>query len=221
MQDLEYVEHIYPAGGTPGKLVIWLHGFGADCNDFVPLIPELNLSESVKFVFPNAPLRPITINGGYQMRAWYDIKSLTELGSLVDYAGINDSLSQIDNLINYFIADGWRYEQIFLVGFSQGGVISYMSGITTKHKLAGIVALSCYLPDLNMFDLSQNISNKEIPILACHGIGDKVVSLEHGKEGFNILKTLGYNITWQEYSMEHSVCSKELLDLSNWLNAKL
>lgn len=221
MQNLDYIEQIYPATGTPKKLIIWLHGFGADCNDFVPIIPELNLSECVKFVFPNAPLRPITINGGYQMRAWYDIKSLTELGNLIDYAGIKDSLSQIDNLITHFIADGWYYEQIFLVGFSQGGVMSYMTGLTTKHKLAGIIALSGYLPDLKMFDLNQDINNKEIPILSCHGIGDKVVSLEHGKQGFNVLKKLGYNITWHEYNMEHSLCSKELLDLTNWLNAKL
>ncbi len=217
MQQLEYIEKISHPGILATSVVIWLHGLGADCNDFVPLVPELNLSKCVKFVFPNAPMRPITINNGYVMRGWYDIYELTakSLGENVDIVGINQSVSLINKIIEEQLSQGFKSEQIIIVGFSQGGVISYITGLSSKYKLGGIVALSTYLPNI---DSCITSGYKDIPIFASHGLQDNVVPYIAGNLAHQKLSTAGFKITWHEYQMAHSVCAEEIADLSKWFN---
>ena len=211
---LEYIEKLNHPNTPPELVVIWLHGLGADCNDFVPLVPELNLTQSVKFIFPNAPMIPITINNGYVMRGWYDIRDLSRLGSAVDGQGIYMSVEAINYIIEQQLTLGFKSEQIVLAGFSQGGVISLTTGIMCKHKLGGIIALSAYLPDVET--LAKNQLNLTTPIFAAHGVQDPVVPYFAGKHAYTGLHTAGFNITWREYPMQHSVCAEEIQDLSAW-----
>ncbi|MCE2705716.1 MAG: carboxylesterase [Proteobacteria bacterium] len=217
LSKLEYIEKVNIIGQQPEYMIIWLHGLGADYNDFVPIIKELNLNICVKFVFPNAPERPITINNGYIMRAWYDIRDLTKLGDTVDRYGINDSVSQIEDLIALFMNEGWKSEKIILAGFSQGGVISYITALTTKYKLGGVLALSCYLPGIDELVNKDLVVNKRTAILACHGKHDMVVPYDAGLSVYNRLRGHGYNISWMHYPIAHGVCSEELADISLWL----
>jgi phospholipase/carboxylesterase len=214
---LECLEKVNYSSGEAEYFVIWLHGLGANNNDFAPLVPELKLNRAVKFIFPNAPMMPITINNGYVMRAWYDIKSFDRIDSQIDNVGIDNTVNQIEHMIDSLVNSGILSTQIILAGFSQGGVISYTAGIKSKHKLGGILALSCYLP--NEFTLVQLESkNKNTPFLAIHGTSDHIVPYEIGLSGYNTLKVSGYNIEWLEYPMEHSVCAKEVVDISNWFH---
>lgn len=212
---LECLEKINLPDKYPEYVVIWLHGLGADCHDFAPLVSELKLSRSVKFIFPNAPMMPITLNNGYVMRAWYDIKSLDRIDHMVDNEGIERTLELINELIESIIKSGFKSTQIILAGFSQGGVISYTAGIKSRHKLGGVLALSCYLPNADKL-VTINSLNKDTPILACHGLQDHVVPHFVGIMAYNSLKAAGYNITWREYPMEHSLCAKEVVDIHNW-----
>jgi phospholipase/carboxylesterase len=217
---LEYIERYSNPSIKPQAVVIWLHGLGASYDDFVPVVPELQLAYSVKFVFPNAPMRPITINNGYVMRAWYDIRDLGgTVSHFIDEAGINQSVKQIEELIAQQIKQGFAPEQIIIAGFSQGGVISYITGINTKYKLGGVLALSCYLPK-SVAKLDKGV-NKTTPIFACHGKQDMVVPYTAGLHAYNELAQHGYNIKWAEYPMEHSVCIEELQNIGQWINSCL
>ncbi|APC96975.1 alpha/beta hydrolase [Francisella frigiditurris] len=209
----------------PEFCIIWLHGLGADGNDFVDIVPHLNIQkENVRFIFPHAEVMPITINMGMQMRAWYDIKSLdaNSLNRIVDVEGINSSISRLNNLIDKQIEDGIASEKIILAGFSQGGVIATYTFITSKKKLAGLIALSTYLPAWDDFKSKITKENKGEPVIVCHGTHDQVLPSLLGKNLSNILDENGFDNDYKEYQlMQHSVCPEEIKDLSAFLNKAL
>ncbi len=213
---LPYVE-VEPT--VPAKAcVIWMHGLGDSGHGFAPIAPELKLPEdmAVRFVFPHAPERPVTINGGMRMRAWYDIKSL-DFNSRADIDGVKESAAQIEALIQQQVDKGIPHEKIVLAGFSQGGVIALHLATTYGHKVAGIMALSTYLcePD-NLADRAVDV-NKSTPIMMAHGEQDEVVPVFLGNAAYKILTENGFNATWQTYAMQHNVCWQEIQDISNWL----
>jgi phospholipase/carboxylesterase len=200
--------------------LLWLHGLGADGHDFEGIVPQLHLTAQahIHFIFPNAPVQPVTINGGMKMRAWYDILERT-LERKVDIAGIYQSASQLEQLIQQEIAKGIASENILLAGFSQGGVIALHTGLYFPHKLAGIVALSTYFPTLEKLKTEPSIANATTPIFMGHGILDSVVAIETGKAVYNDLNQLNHNIQWHDYLMEHSVCNEEISDISAFINS--
>lgn len=198
--------------------VIWLHGLGADYNDFVPIVPELKLNHSVKFVFPNAPVIPITINNGYQMRAWYDILDFSDLHREVDSNGIVQSIKQIDKLIEDLILEGIPSEKIILAGFSQGGVISYYAALNSEHKLGGLLVLSSYLPEISILDVDKIQHKKSLPILVCHGTQDPVVQIAYAKGAIQCLQSFNLKYEWKDYPMAHSVCYEEIVDVAAWMS---
>ena len=202
--------------------VIWLHGLGADGSDFVPVVPELGLTPSVgvRFVFPNAPAIPVTCNGGYVMPAWYDIISLDKDSRDVDVAGIIKSRQQIRSLIARENELGIPSNRIFLAGFSQGGAIAYATGLTHSESLAGIIALSTYLPVPQLVTEEATEANREVQIFAAHGTQDDVVSIELGLRARAFLIQNGYTCRWQDYPMPHTVCLEEIHDIGTWLNVR-
>ncbi|MEI8208199.1 MAG: carboxylesterase [Methylococcales bacterium] len=199
--------------------IIWLHGLGADGHDFENIVPELNLKAEphTHFIFPNAPIQPVTINGGMEMRAWYDILERS-LESKVDIDGIYQSATLVEQLIAQEISKGIPSEHILLAGFSQGGVIALQTGLNYPHKLAGIVALSTYFPTLDTLKTQPSIANKTTPIFMGHGILDSVVSIETSKAAYNTLHELQYNVQWHDYVMEHSVCIEEIHHITAFIN---
>jgi len=213
-----YIERLYGAN-NPTHAVIWLHGLGASADDFVPVIPYLGLNEklAIRFIFPQAPDRPITINGGYIMPGWYDIKGM-DITDKEDLPGMTQSRNALEALIAEQIAKGIPSQNILLAGFSQGGAVAYYTGIRSPHKLAGILALSTYLPFLSLAKQEHSGINKNSPILAMHGKYDTVVPLSYGKMSADGLSALGYNVDWREYDMEHEVVQEQLLDIGNWIN---
>lgn len=213
---LEYIEKFNQASIMPAAVVIWLHGLGADNNDFLPIVNELPLKNSIKFIFPNAPMRPIALNGGYVMRGWYDIRELGNVSHMTDIDGINQSVAQIESIIQSQIDLGFKSEQIILAGFSQGGVISYITGINSKYKLGGVLAMSCYLPSMPT-KIDSSI-NKDTSFFAIHGTEDQVVPYKGGVHAYEELKRHGYNIKWAKYPMPHSVCLEEIADIGIWLD---
>ena len=207
---------------NPSAAVIWLHGLGADGNDFAPIIPQLNLQgcPGIRFVFPSATSIPVTINSGYVMPAWYDIfgKDLTDRE---DADGIRNSAASIVQLIDREASRGIAYDKIVLVGFSQGCAMALYVGLRFPHKLAGIIAMSGYLPLANTLILEGHSENKQAPIFMAHGIWDPVVIPERGEASFHFLKNLGYQVDWKTYPMEHSVHPNELVDISQFLKQVL
>jgi phospholipase/carboxylesterase len=201
----------------PIGAVIWLHGLGADYNDFVPVVNELQLPIGLKFVFPNAPVIPVTINNGYKMRAWYDILDFSDLHREVDSDGIIGSVRQINELIEELIAEGFTSEQIIIAGFSQGGVISYYSALTSNYKLGGLMVLSSYLPDISLLDAAQIQQKSSLPILVCHGTNDPVVNIKMAHIATKHLQQFHLKYEWHEYPMEHSVCYEEIVAIQQWL----
>lgn len=203
---------------TPIASVIWLHGLGADGNDFLPIIDEMNLPHDlpVRFIFPNAPLMPVTINNGYVMRAWYDIVSL-EIDNHADHSGISRSTEQLQHLINNEVARGVPTEKIILAGFSQGAVIALTTGLTYPKPLAGILALSGYLPFADKIFQNASINNKNTPIFLAHGTQDPVVPFFLGQSTQQLLAQHHYPVSWHSYPMPHSVCMEEISDIKNWL----
>ena len=191
--------------------VIWMHGLGADGNDFVPVVPELGLpkAHSVRFVFPNAPSMPVTINGGHVMPAWYDITSV-EIDKRADEAGVRRSQSAISELIADQRAQGISAERIVLAGFSQGGVIALQTGLRHAEKLGGVMALSTYLACVESVGTEASPANRAIPIFMAHGSMDPVISIALAKLSKARLETHGYVIDWHEYGMPHSVCAEEI-----------
>lgn len=206
----------------PTAAVIWLHGLGADGFDFVPIVEELRLPASlpVRFIFPHATPRPVTINNGFVMRAWYDIKGFGP-DRAEDDAGIRESEGVVKQYIGQQIAQGIPANKIVVAGFSQGGAIALQTGVRYPERLAGVMALSTYLPLRASVAGEASAANRDIPILMCHGTRDPVVILQMGEGSRDVLQGLGYRIDWRTYPMEHSVCMEEVLDISKWLQARL
>lgn len=201
----------------PVAAVILLHGMGADYNDFVPLVSELKLPMSVKFVFPNATIIPVTINNGLKMRAWYDILDFGDLHREVDTSGVLQSVARINELIEELIEEGFKPDHIIIAGFSQGGVISYYTALSSKYDLAGLLVMSGYLPDISPLDVAKVQHKKQLPILVCHGTQDQIVSIAYGRKAIQHLKDFGLSYQWLEYPMQHSVCAKQVGDISKWI----
>jgi phospholipase/carboxylesterase len=201
----------------PTSSVIWMHGLGADGNDFVPVVPELGLEGlAVRFVFPHAPLQPVTINGGYVMRAWYDI-GYEDLSLKEDEKGVRESQHAVDQLIERERERGVPAGRVALAGFSQGGAIALQSGLRYPERLAGIIALSTYLPLPDKVEAERSSANQDVPILMLHGTEDPIVPLKLARASCAKLLTLGYAVAWQEYEMPHSVCAEEIADIGLWL----
>jgi phospholipase/carboxylesterase len=198
--------------------VIWLHGLGDSGNGFAPIVPVLNLPKNhgVRFIFPHAPEQAVTINQGYVMRSWYDIKSM-DLHSRADMPGVLESEQAVHALIQEQIDAGIPANKIVLAGFSQGGVISLFTGLRYPKKLAGIMALSCYLPTADHLPEHLAVENKQTPILQNHGEQDDVVPMSAGKMAHKLLVDEGYQTQWVSYRMPHSVLPEQLNDISQWL----
>ena len=207
---------------SPRYSVIWLHGLGADGNDFAPIVPQLvdRTWSPLRFVFPHAPVRPVTINNGMSMRAWYDIAAF-DLGARQDEAGMRASVDEIETLIARENARGIPSERILLAGFSQGGAVALAAGLRHAEKLAGIIALSTYLPMHAPLAAERSAANAAIPIFWGHGTLDPVVALQRGVDSRDLLQSLGYAVEWHTYLMAHAVCAEEISDLRDWLGQRL
>ena len=205
----------------PSHAVIWLHGLGADGNDFVPVVKELKLPPlGIRFVFPHAPMRPVTINGGFVMRAWYDI-AYQELAFKEDERGLRESQKLIEELIVRENTRGIPSSRIVLAGFSQGGVLALQTGLRQSKPLAGLMALSSYLPMSPIIEVERNAASNSVPIFMGHGITDNIVPLALGRMSRDTLIKLGYEVEWHQYTMPHSVCPEELADIGVWLKRVL
>ncbi|MGH8561229.1 MAG: alpha/beta hydrolase, partial [Nevskiales bacterium] len=198
--------------------VIWLHGLGADGNDFVPIVPELRLPESlaVRFIFPHAPVRPVTLNGGMRMRAWYDILGLDRTAR-EDETGIRESQAQIEALIGRENTRGIPSERIVLAGFSQGGAITLQTGLRYPEKLAGLMVLSGYLTLRDRLATEASAANRSTPIFMAHGEFDYMLPMQLGSFSRDQLQQLGYSVDWHCYPMEHQVCAEEIREVAAWL----
>jgi phospholipase/carboxylesterase len=204
---------------APSSCIIWLHGLGADKHDFESIIPGLRLHESpgVRFVFPNAPIRPITVNGGMNMRGWYDIRSM-RISEQEDEEGIRESASFLSALIEQQVGAGIPAHRIILAGFSQGGAIALFQGVRQQQRLAGIIALSSYLPLHNTFDQEASAEIKNVPVFIGHGTDDDIVPVELGVFTRDLLSDKGVSVDFAIYPMMHSVSAEEIADLGRWIN---
>ena len=211
-----------PTARSADAAVIWLHGLGADGHDFVPLVPQLRLpaTMAVRFVFPHAPVRPVTVNNGWPMRAWYDIKSLDASGR-DDAEGIAASAQRLAELIATQQAQGISSRRIVLAGFSQGGAVVLHAGLRHAEPLAGILALSTYLPLRDRLAAEINAANLQVPILMCHGTADPVVTLPFAQLSRQTLLQAGCALDWRQYPMEHALCAPEVEAISQWLQQRL
>lgn len=209
-------------GSADAASVIWLHGLGADGHDFVPIVPELRLAPPgvLRFVFPHAPVRPVTLNGGIPMRAWYDIIELSVTGRK-DEAGTRASAARVAALIDREIARGVAASRIVLAGFSQGGAIALHAALRHPLRLAGVMALSTYLPFHESVAAEASAANRGLPILMCHGLYDPMLPLAYGEAARDILASLGYPVEWKAYPMQHEVCRQEIDDIAAWLTARI
>ena len=205
-------------GANPELAVIWLHGLGADGHDFEPIVPELGLRIAVRFVFPHAPVRPVTINGGMPMRAWYDIRGFSRTAA-EDEAGIRASASAVVELIDREVERGVPSERIVLAGFSQGGAIALHTALRERRALGGVMALSTYLPLAALLAEERSLANAGIPIFMAHGTVDNVLPLALGEAARRALEALGYAVEWHAYPMAHSVCLEEISAIGAWLAA--
>ncbi len=205
--------------GIPTHAVIWLHGLGASCDDFPPAVPHLGLTSTptIRFVFPQAPDRPITINNGMVMPGWYDIKG-SDLSDREDLAGMIASKATLDSLIDQQIALGIDSKHILIAGFSQGGAVAYYTAIRSQHPLAGVLAMSTYAPFGSHTQQEASGINNDIPILAMHGIHDPVVPIDMGKNSAELFSTLGCEVQWKTYAMDHSVSMPQIEDIGRWIN---
>jgi phospholipase/carboxylesterase len=206
------------ASDTPAASIIMLHGLGADGTDFLPLADEIDLSAvgPVRWVLPRAPMRPVTINGGYVMRAWYDILG-TDLVRREDEAGLRQSTAQLHELIEREIRRGVPADRVVLAGFSQGCAITLMAGLRCPHRLAGLAGLSGYLPLAASTAAEVHAANRDAPVFLAHGRDDTVVVPARGAASRDQLTQLGYTVQWQDYAMAHAVCAEELQALQAWL----
>lgn len=202
--------------------VIWLHGLGDSGNGFSPIVPDLKLPDElgIRFVFPHAPTRPVTINNGMSMRAWYDITSL-DFNNRADSQGVKESSDLVAALIEQEIARGIPANKIVLAGFSQGGVIALNLGTRYEKSLAGIMSMSSYMNEPETLNDEAHAANKNTPIFVAHGTDDDVVPIFMGNTAFKVLESNGYKVTWHEYAMQHNVCMQQLNDISTWLQETL
>jgi phospholipase/carboxylesterase len=203
---------------NPTVSVIWLHGLGADGNDFVPIVHELDLRgcPAIRFVFPHAPTMPVTVNGGYVMRAWYDILG-NDIVQRQDEAGLRKSQILVEQLIAREKSRGIAADRIVLAGFSQGCAMTLQTGLRHSEKLAGMLCLSGYLPIYDKAATERHPANQRTPIFIAHGRQDPIVPMQAATLSRDFLKTLGYDVEWHEYAMPHSVCPQEIADIGNWL----
>lgn len=216
---LEHIERC--TAPNPDASIIWLHGLGADGNDFANIIPELRLPPDwqIRFIFPHAPYRPITLNNGYVMRGWYDLASL-DIGNTEDAIGIAESADQINDFISHEIQRGVHPQRIILAGFSQGGAVALYTGLRQTHRLGGIMALSTYVPLVGN-PTSELTTNHSLPLFMAHGLQDDIVKYEYGVKSRIWLQQQGYKVDWHDYPMAHSLCLDEIGDIRNWLLATL
>ena len=205
-------------GPDPAGTVIWMHGLGADGWDFVPIVRELPLPEelALRFIFPHAPVRPVTLNGGMQMRAWYDI-AMTDIARLPDERGIRESQHAIDALIQRERTRGVEPGRVVLAGFSQGGAIALQAGLRHPDRLAGIAALSTYLTLEDSLAAEASAANRATPILMAHGTQDEVIPLRLAEASRNALQAKGYSVEWHTWPMPHSVCAEEVEAIARFL----
>jgi len=203
-------------GDSPRLAVIWLHGLGADGHDFEPIVPELDLPFPARFVFPHAPVRPITVNGGMEMRGWYDILGFG-LHMRQDEAGIRASAAAVTRLIDREVERGLAASQIVLAGFSQGGAIALHTALREPRSLAGVLALSTYLPMGGALAAERSVANAHVPIFMAHGSADPLLPLALAEGSRRTLEALGYVIDWHVYPMPHSVCAEEIAAIAAWL----
>lgn len=210
------------AGDAPRASIVVLHGLGADGTDFLSLADELDLSDvgPLRWIFPRAPVRPVTINGGYAMRAWYDILG-TDLVRREDEAGLRESMAAVHALLDREIARGVPAERIVLAGFSQGCAITLGAGLRYGRRLAGLAGLSGYLPLAETTDAERHDANRGTPLFLAHGRRDPVVPMARGEAARDALQASGQPLQWQDYPMEHSVCIEEVRDLEGWLKRVL
>lgn len=208
---------------SPAFSVIWMHGLGADGADFEAVVPALGLKDTAgaRFLFPSAPPIPVTCNGGQVMRAWYDILSITRTGRKIDEQGLVDSRAAIRNLIARENGRGIPSSRIFLAGFSQGGAVAYATGLTHPEPLAGIIALSTYLPSSDLIEREFSQANRNIAIFAAHGTGDDVVSMEMGEHARDALLGMGCSLEWRTFSMDHALCIPEVRAIGKWLRGRM
>lgn len=208
-------------GPDPQWAVLWLHGLGADGNDFAPIVPELVRRgwPAIRFVFPHAPVRPVTINNGFRMRAWYDIVGM-DFATRADSAGIDESLIQVEALIAREHARGIPAERVLLAGFSQGGAITLAAGARREAPLAGLIALSTYLPGMDQLAGFATAASKKQPVFMAHGLGDPVIPLLYARNSADALQQAGYALEWHSYPMAHQVCPEEIRDLGDWMQSR-
>lgn len=209
-------------GPNPRASVVWLHGLGADGNDFVPIVNELGLPDDlhVRFVFPHAPMMPVTLNGGYVMRAWYDV-SFDGLEKKPDEAGIRASQAAIEQLLAQEKSRGIAADRIVLAGFSQGGAMTLHTGLRHAERLAGLMVLSSYLPLPHTLAAERHGANASTPIFMVHGEDDPVIAIELAERSVQQLQAAGYDVEWRSYPMEHSVCMDEIAHVGAWLRRVL
>ncbi|GAB3310154.1 alpha/beta hydrolase [Luteimonas notoginsengisoli] len=217
---LETIER--ETGPSPRYSVIWLHGLGADGGDFVPILPELVRPAwpAVRFVFPHAPVRPVTINNSVPMRAWYDIRE-ADLANRADEAGVAASVERVEALVAREAQRGVPASRVFLAGFSQGGAVTLAAGLRRSEALAGLVALSTYVPAAQTAAAALAVGANAQPVFMAHGTQDPVVPLRAGEQSAALLRDLGFAVDWHAYPMPHSVCLEEIRDLGDWLSPRL
>ena len=205
---------IIDSGEKPDRAIIWLHGLGADGHDFVPIVNDLMFPQKdrVRFVFPHAEVMPVTVNGGMSMRAWYDIMQV-DLVRRVDGKGILKSVERVAGLVREQVDQGIALENIILAGFSQGGVIALHTAMQLNLEVAGVMALSTYLPMRETLDETP----QSLKVFLAHGVDDGVVPYSEALSSLDWLRTRGHQVTWRNYSMMHSVCAEEVADISDWL----
>ena len=205
--------------GPPAATIIWLHGLGADGHDFEAIVPELRLPESlsVRYVFPHAPEKSITINAGMRMRAWFDMLDLNFRADSVDRDQFLESSDMLEALINVELKGGMPSKRVVLAGFSQGGAIALYTGLRYQKQLAGILAMSMHLPEINRLSLELSSANRKVPIMMAHGQMDPVIPVAKAIKTRQELTRLGYEVSWHEYPMPHSVCEDEIRHIRSWL----
>lgn len=206
-------------GPAPTHAVIWMHGLGADGHDFEPVVDEFDADRlpPTRFVFPHAPERAVTINGGYVMRAWFDIYSRDYGNRTEDAEGTEASAAQVEALIARENARGIPDERIVLAGFSQGGAIALHAGLRHPRRLAGVMALSTFLPLVERLAGEAHPANRSVPIFMAHGTGDSVIPHDFARQSAELLAAAGYPLEWRSYPMEHSLCLPEVRDIEDWL----
>lgn len=220
MPALEAVE--INSGPDVSAAVIWLHGLGADGHDFEPVVPQLSWpgAPDIRFVFPHAPVRPVTLNGGMPMRAWYDILSM-DASREQDGRGIVDSVNQVAALVRREIDRGIEADRIVLAGFSQGGAIAVQLALRYPKRLAGLIALSTYLLFPDRLESQVHEANRDLPVFVGHGVSDPMVPFNMGEALNRQLESIGYPVEWHSYPMQHAVCPQEIADITTWLRARL